>query len=80
MFRRDPVKARDKLVYARIVFHRAGAQWIHAEVDRVIPRGKPRKVANHLDLADFWKSFDAVAAMLRAKRFRSVYFRHVERR
>ena len=31
------------------------------EIDRVIPRGKPREVADHFDLADFGKSFDRVA-------------------
>ena len=57
-----PVEPRHKFVHARIVFHGAGAQRIHAQVDCVIPGGKPRKVTEHFDLADFGESFDAVGA------------------
>ena len=43
--------ARHKLIDARVVLHGAGAQRIHAEVDRVVPGGEPREVADDLDLA-----------------------------
>src|ERR1051325_2457368 len=53
----NSVEPRDKFIYARIVFHGAGAQWIHSQVDGVIPGGKPREMANHFDFADFRKAF-----------------------
>ena len=70
MFGCDAVEPRDEFIYARIVLHGAGTERIHAQVDRVVPRREPREVANHLDLADFGKSFDAVAAVARAQGFR----------
>src|SRR6185437_16384817 len=44
-------EARDKFVHARVVLHRATAQRIHTEIDRVIPGGEAREVANDLNLA-----------------------------
>ncbi len=35
----DSVEPRDKFVDARVVFHRAGPERIHPQVDRVVPRG-----------------------------------------
>ena len=49
----DAVEARDEFVDARVVFHGAGAQRIHAEIDGVIPGGEAREVAHHFDFADF---------------------------
>ena len=47
--------ARDRLVDARVVLHRAGAERIHAEIDGVVPCGEPREVADDLDLAELRK-------------------------
>src|SRR6266849_8765034 len=58
MFARESVEPRNELIHAWIVFHRAGAEWIHAEINRVVPGREPREVANHFDLADFGESFD----------------------
>ena len=49
----DAVQTRDVLVHARVVLHGAGAERIHAEVDREIPSGEAREVADHLDFTDF---------------------------
>src|SRR5215472_5791804 len=48
----DPVKPRNCLVHTRIVFHRAGSQRIHSEIDSVVPRRKPREVTDNFNLAD----------------------------
>ena len=76
----DAFETRYVLVDARVVFHGAGAKRIHAEVDRVIPRRKPREVANHFDFTDFGEIFHAAAAMTCAKSLRGIDCRHVERR
>ena len=57
----DAVEASDEFVDARVVFHGAGAQRIHAEVDGVVPGRETREVANDFDLADFGEAFDAFA-------------------
>src|SRR5579872_5634704 len=80
MFGSEAIEARDEFIYARIVFHGAGAERIHAEVDGVIPRGEAREVANHFDFADFWESLDAAARKLRAQFLYRVDGGHVERR
>ena len=67
MFGGDAVEASDKFVYARVVFHGAGAQRIHAEIDGVVPGGKSRKVADDFDFADFGEAFYSVATMIRAQ-------------
>ena len=61
MFGGEAVEARDEFVYARIVFHGAGAERIHAEIDGVIPGGEAREVADDFDFADFGEAFDFVA-------------------
>ena len=47
----QPFDAGHQLVNARVVFHGAGAQRIHAQIDGIVPGGKPREVADDLDLA-----------------------------
>src|SRR5215472_6181547 len=74
----DPVEASDKFVYARVVLHSAGTQWVHPQVDRIIPVGKPRKVANHFNLANLGKALDAFAAVCGAQRLCRVDGRHIE--
>src|SRR5262247_1432192 len=76
MFRSDSFEPRHKLVHAGVVLHGARAKRIHAEVDGVIPRGKTREVAEHLDFAHFRKAFNTFAAKVSAERlswFRSGY-------
>ena len=48
----DAFEARHDLVDARVVLHGAGAERIHAVIDRVIPGGEAGEVADDLDLAD----------------------------
>ena len=48
----QPLDARDKFVHARVVLHGARAQRIHAEIDRVVPSGEAREVADNLDLGE----------------------------
>ena len=64
MFGGDAVEARDEFIYARIVFHGAGAERIHAQINGVIPGGKAREVADHFDFADFGEAFDFGAQVL----------------
>src|SRR5580704_3009648 len=80
MFTRESIEPRDEFVYARIVFHGAGTERIHSEVDGVIPRGKPGEMPDHFDLADFRKTFDRVAREFGAKRSERIDCRHIERR
>src|SRR5712664_146945 len=76
----NSVEPRHEFIDARIIFHCAGAQRIHAQVDGVVPRGKPREVAQHFDLAHFGKSFDAFAAIIRSQGLRWIGRGHIERR
>jgi hypothetical protein len=39
-------------IHARIVFHGAGAERVHPEIDRIIPRRHPGEVADNFNLAD----------------------------
>jgi len=34
------LEARYKFIHAWVVLHAAGAEWVHAVIDGVIPRGK----------------------------------------
>ena len=43
--------AGNVLIDARVVFHGAGAERIHAEIDGVVPCGEAREVADDFDLA-----------------------------
>ena len=80
MFGRESIEPRHEFVHARVVLHGAGAKRIHAQIDRVIPCGKPREVADHFDFADFGKSFDRVAREFAAQRFGRIDRRNVQRR
>ena len=61
MFGGQTIEARDEFVDAWIVFHGAGAERIHAEVNGVIPGGKAREMADDFDFADFGEAFDRSA-------------------
>src|SRR6185312_16283657 len=76
---RQALSARNGFVDARVVLHGAGPERVHAEIDRVVPRGKAREVAEHFDFAHFGKVFDGGADVSRAEGFRGIYFRNVER-
>ncbi len=71
---------RDELVDARIVFHGAGAERVHAEIDRVIPCGKAGEVADHFDFADFGEAFNGIAAECSAERSGRIDGGDIERR
>ena len=75
----EAVEARYEFVYARIVFHGAGAERIHAQINRVIPGGEAREVANDFDFADFGEAFD-FAARESAEFFGGVNRGDIERR
>src|SRR5579863_8881879 len=77
---RKTFQPRHQFVDARVVLHGAGAQRIHAEVDGVVPGGKPGEVADHVDLTDLREAVDLTAYVLRAERLGRIYRRHVERR
>src|ERR1700722_2244789 len=75
----EAFETRDEFVDARIVFHGAGTQRIHSEINRVIPGGKTGEMANDFDFADFGKTLDGRAGKFRAERGDRVNFRDVER-
>ena len=75
----DAFQARDELVDARVVLHGAGAERIHAEIDRVVPGGEAREVADDLDLGELGQS-GCFGARGVAEEFGGVCFGHVERR
>ena len=77
---RQAIQPRDVFVHARVVLHGAGAQRIHAQVDRVVPAGEPREVADHFDFADFGKALDRVAREIGAQRRSRIDGRNIERR
>ncbi len=52
--------ARDPFVETRVVFHRARAQRVHAEVDRIVPGGHANEVTDHVNLADLGHTFEIV--------------------
>src|SRR5688572_3497791 len=56
---RDP---RGLFIEPRVVLHRARTERIHAEVDRIIPRGHPRKMPNDIYLGNFGHSIEIVVA------------------
>ena len=76
----DAVEPCDEFIHARVVFHGAGAQRIHTQVDSVIPRGETCEMTENLDFADFRETLDAFATMARAQRFRWIRRRHIQRR
>ena len=55
------------------------AQRIHAQIDRVIPRRKPREVANDFNLAHF-RHVAEVFAFAAPSSFSGVDLRHIQRR
>ena len=77
---RQTFQPRHRFIDARVVLHRAGTQRVHAEIDRIVPRGKPREVANHFHFADFRKPVDTVAHLCGTQRFGRIHHRHIERR
>jgi hypothetical protein len=69
VFGGDAIEAGHKFVYARIVFHGAGTERVHSQVDGVIPGGEAREVAQDFDLAYFGKIGNAFASMMTAQHF-----------
>src|SRR5947209_17541758 len=59
--------ARDTLVQARVVFHRARAERIHAQINRIIPRRDAREVAHDINLADFGQTFEIIVTTKRGR-------------
>ena len=80
VLRCDSLEPGHKFIHARVVLHRAGAQRIHAQVNGMVPGGKPREMSNHLDLADFWKALDAIPPMMCAQHLRCIRHRNVQGR
>ncbi len=76
----DAVEPGDEFIDARVVLHGAGTERIHAEVDRVVPGGEAREVADDFDFADFRESLNALAAVILAERIGGIDARDVERR
>ena len=76
----DSFEAGDDLVDARVVLHGAGAERVHAEIDRVIPGGEAGEVADDFDLADLGQVAEIFARSVSAEQSCGVDLGHVERR
>src|SRR5258708_4572884 len=76
---RKAVDARYKLVDARVVFHGARAQRIHAEIDGVIPGRESREMADDFYLADFGHVAEILPLLL-TQQLRRINFGDIERR
>src|SRR5688500_19497143 len=60
---REACNACDAFVETRVVLHRARTEWIHADVDRVIPRRHANEVAHNVHFADFRHAPEIVVAL-----------------
>src|SRR5262249_37835172 len=78
MLRGDAVETRNEFVDARVVFHGAGTERIHSEVDRVIPGRKAREVAHDFDFTDLGQARDAFGAKVLAELGGSICSRNIE--
>src|ERR1043165_42985 len=58
-----PRNARNALVETRVVLHRARAERIHADIDRVVPRRHANEVAHNIHFAYFRQSFEIVITL-----------------
>jgi hypothetical protein len=76
---RNSLNRRDRLVHPRVVLHRAGAERIHAEVDRIVPCRQPREVANDLDLAHL-RHHAKITAQAIAQQRRGIHRWHIQLR
>src|SRR6188474_1641927 len=52
--------SRNFLVEPRVVLHRARAQRVHAQIDRVVPGGHANEVTYHVDFTYFGHAFEIV--------------------
>ena len=74
----DSIEAGDDLIDPRIVLHGAGAERVHAVIDRVIPGGEAGEVADDFDLADF-RQRGGFGAQCGAEFGGGIDFGHIER-
>ena len=74
----DAFQPRDKLIYPRVVLHRAAAQRIHPQINRVVPRRKPREVPDDFDLAQL-RQRGLIFARRVAQQGGRVDFGHIQR-
>src|ERR1035438_6271709 len=77
---RQTLNPRHCLVNARVVLHGARTKRIHAQIDRVVPRRKPREMANHFHFAHFGKILDGIAHIGSAQRGNGIDSRNIELR
>ena len=55
--------ARDLFVQPRVVLHCARAEWIHALIDRIIPRRHAGEVPHDVDFSDLGHAGEIVVAL-----------------
>src|SRR5258706_11531161 len=75
---RDSFHPRHGFIHARVVLHRAGAERIHAKINRIIPRREPGEVANDFDLAHL-RHVAEIFSFRWTEKLRSIDFWHVQR-
>ena len=76
---RDSLHPRDHLVHPRVVFHGAGTQGIHTQVNGIVPRGKSREMTDDLDLAHF-RHVAEFFSFIGSQKLGGIHFGHVQRR
>ena len=76
----EPRQRREPLVPLRVVLHRARPQRVEVGVDRHVPRGEVREVADEVDLADFRQWRRRVREVFRRNQLAEWCGGHVRRR
>ncbi len=71
-------RASDQFVDARVVLHGAGAERVHSQVDRVVPSGEAREVADRIHFAHFRKASDLGAHIPGAEHLGEIDSGHVQ--
>jgi hypothetical protein len=66
-------------IKTRVVFHRAGTQRVHAEIDRIVPGGHAHEVTDDVHFADFGHAFEIVVTTKLSRNVERGFF-HVEGR
>src|SRR6185503_6400860 len=54
--------ACDLFIQTRVVLHRAGAEWVHALIDRVVPRRHANEVTNYIHFTYFRNALEVVVS------------------
>ena len=76
----QPLNPRDRFIDPRVVLHRARPQRIHPQINRIVPRRKPREVPNDLNLTKLRHRAQVISAHRIAQQGSSIHRRHIQLR